>query len=508
MDFEAGAVIFRRMRNSPAELSPAAFRAIGHELVDRVADFLAALPEHPVAPALPPRMVRARLGTSDAVPLHGENAAAVAKDAADLVLEHSTLNGHPRFFGYITSSATPIGALADLLAASVNPNCGAWALSPMASEIERQTVRWVAELIGYTPRCGGLLVSGGNMANIVCLIAAIRAQAGWDVRAEGVARRPLIIYASSEVHTWLQKGADICGLGTDATRAVPVDATLAMDVAALQRMIAADREAGRQPAIVVGTAGTVSTGAIDPLPEIARLCRDERLWFHVDGAYGAPAALLPDAPDALRSGLPLADSIAVDPHKWLYAPLEAGCSLVRDPEKLHEAFVFHPPYYRFAGDEDDPPTNFHEWGPQNSRAFRALKVWMTIRQVGREGYERMLGDDVRLARLLFDMADRHDELEALTHSLSIATFRYVPPALRGSAAEHLEELNQLNAAILEKLQRDGVVYLSNAVVGERFALRACIVNFRTTDEDVRALVGAAVAAGRSLTRARPRAGRA
>lgn len=490
------------MRNAPAELSPDEFRAIGHDLVDRIADFLAQLPGKPVAPVMSPRQMHALLGTSDDVPAKGADPAAVARHAATLLMDHSTLNGHPRFFGYITSSASPLGALADLLAASVNPNCGAWALSPIASEIEKQSVRWIARLIGYPADCGGLLVSGGNMANMVCLIAATRAQSDWDVRALGVsAGKAPRVYASSEVHTWLQKGVDMCGLGTNAVRSVPVDDTLAMDVVALERMIAEDRGAGHRPAIVVGTAGSVSTGAIDSLADIAALCRRETLWFHVDGAYGAPAAMLPDAPAALKA-LSLADSVAVDPHKWLYAPLEAGCTLVRDPEHLRGAFSFHPPYYRFDGDAEDPPTNFHEWGPQNSRGFRALKVWMTIRQAGRDGYVRMIRDDIALAREMADVAAREEELEVLTQSLSITTFRYVPKRLRARSAEPatLAALNALNTAILEKLQKDGAVYPSNAVIGGRFAIRACIVNFRTSGADVKALVDATVAAGRALSR--------
>src|SRR5438067_7009921 len=243
------------MRHSPAELTPDSFRAIGHDLIDRVADFLATLPDRAVAPNATPGPMHDRLGTRDSVPEKGEDAAAIAKHAIELLTANSTLNGHPRFFGYITSSASPIGALADLIAASVNPNCGAWALSPVASEIERQTVRWIADLVGYPTNCGGLLVSGGNMANMVCLIAGIRAQADWNVRSLGVAGgKSLRVYASSEVHTWLQKGADICGLGTNAMRSVPVDDSLSMDVRALERMIAEDRHAGLEPAVVVGTA--------------------------------------------------------------------------------------------------------------------------------------------------------------------------------------------------------------------------------------------------------------
>ena len=490
-------------RSSPADLSPAEFRAIGHDLVDRIADFLGSLPARPVAPNTTPRAIRERLGGST-VPVSGGDPATIIREAAEVLIEHSTFNGHPRFFGYITSSAAPIGALADLLAAAINANCGAWALSPVATEMERQVVRWVAELIGYPSDAGagGLLVSGGNMANIVCLIAALRAQAGWDVRAHGVgggAGMRLVVYASSEVHTWLQKGADICGLGIDSVRAVAVDSSRAMNVSALLRQISEDRERGLQPAVVVGTAGSVSTGAIDPLPELASICVKNGLWFHVDGAYGAPAAVLEHAPEALGA-MALADSVAVDPHKWLYSPIEAGCSLVRDKTKLHDAYAFHPPYYTFDGDAADPPTNFHEWGPQNTRGFRALKVWATIRQVGRDGYRQMIADDIALAREMYELAAHEPELEALTHSLSITTFRYVPAELRDRRHEPdvTAVLNQLNTELLAKLQADGRVYVSNAVIDGVFALRACIVNFRTQAEDVRAVVSEAVAGGRAI----------
>ena len=479
------------MREKPAELSPEDFRALGHELVDEIAGFLADLREKPVAPDRTPAQVRSLIGDRG-VPERGEDPHAILRNAAELLFEHSTFNGHPRFFGYITSSASPIGALADLLAAGVNPNVGAWQLSPVATEIERQAVRWVAELIGFPENCGGIMVSGGNMANMVCLMAAIRRKASWDMRqvgAAGVSQKRLMSYASGEVHTWLHKGADLCGLGLDSVRAVAVDEARAMRIDDLRRQIKADREAGLEPAFVVGTAGSVGTGAIDPLPEIARLCKEEGLWFHVDGAYGAPAAMLADISPAMR-GIGLADSVAIDPHKWLYAPIEAGCSLVRDPRALHDAFSFHPTYYQFDGSAEDPPTNYYEWGPQNTRGFRALKVWATIRQVGREGYQRMIGDDIALSRAMFEAAARHSEIEALTQSLSIATFRFVPTDLRGERgdARTSEYLNQLNTELLARLQREGRVYLSNAVLDGVFALRACIVNFRTELGDVAAVI--------------------
>ena len=490
-------------RNSAAEMTPQQFRDAGHQLVDQIAEFLSTIGERPVAPASTPREMRAKIGGDNAgLPEGGADPATLVRDAAELLFENSTFNGHPRFFGYITSSASPIGALADMLAATINANCGAWSLSPIATEIELQTIRWIAELIGYTQDCGGVLVSGGNMANMVCLIAAIRAKAGAaaDVRAHGVSSAPrFAVYASSEVHTWLEKGADICGIGTDAVRLIELDESRAMSVAALRRQIAEDRAKGWTPGVVVGTAGSVSTGVVDPLPELASLCAAESMWFHIDGAYGAPAAILDDAPSALRA-IHLADSVAVDPHKWLYAPLEAGCALVRDGEALTRAFSFHPPYYVFDGDAHDPPTNFHERSPQNSRGFRALKVWLTMRQVGRRGYVEMIGDDIALARELYELAKTNDDLEALTQALSITTFRYVPADLRERPGdtETSDYLNRLNAALLAKLQDEGIVYLSNAVIDSVFALRACIVNFRTSRKDIATLVEATLAGGRML----------
>jgi glutamate/tyrosine decarboxylase-like PLP-dependent enzyme len=272
------------------------------------------------------------------------------------------------------------------------------------------------------------------------------------------------------------------GLGTDGIRWIPTDDQLRMDTAALRKQIQADRAAGDRPFLVVGAAGSVSTGAIDPLPAIAAICREYDLWFHVDGAYGGFAAMLPDASPDLR-GLSEADSVAVDPHKWLYAPIEAACALVRDPGKLREAFAYHPPYYHFGVEA----INYFDFGPQNTRGFRALKVWLAIQQVGREGYVQMLSDDVRLAQELYRRVSDHPALEAFTQSLSITTFRYVPSDLRPGSEEVENYLNQLNRELLTRLQNGGEAYVSNAVIGGQFVLRACIVNFRTSLADVGAL---------------------
>jgi glutamate/tyrosine decarboxylase-like PLP-dependent enzyme len=478
-------------RTSPLAISPDEFRTAGHELIDQIADFLNSLPQRPVTPAESPSQVREILGADRRLPRHGADPGQVLTRAADLLMEHSLFNAHPRFWGYVTAPAAPIGILGELLAAAMNQNVGAWLLSPMASEIESQTVRWIAELLNYPEDCGGLFVSGGNMANIVCFLAARQAKAGWDVRAKGMGRARLRAYCSRETHTWIQKAADISGMGTEAVRWIAVDDDLRMDVGLLRDQIEKDIRAGDKPILVAGTAGTVGTGAVDPLPELAAISREFDLWFHVDGAYGGLAAMIPCAPAAF-AGLREADSIAVDPHKWLYAPLEAGCSLVRDANKLRDAFSYHPVYYHFG----DAAINYFDLGPQNSRGFRALKVWLALQQVGREGYVQMISDDIRLSRTMYERIAEYPELEALSQGLSITTFRYVPQDLDRSGARTAEYLDSLNRELLTRLQNSGEAYVSNAIVHGKFALRACIVNFRTCPDDVEALPQLVVRIGR------------
>src|SRR5688572_4295504 len=471
-----------RDRTAPIDMSAASFRQNGHHLVDRIADWLEQMPDGLVVRQNTADGVRRALDATRGLPDTGTDGRTLLDEATELLLRHSLFNGHPRFFGYITSSPAPIGALGDLLASAINANVGAWRLAPMATEIEAQTIRWLAELIGFPRDAGGLLVSGGNMANFVGVLAARAAKAA-HVRAGGVrAGATLRVYASTETHTWIQKAADLFGLGTDAIRWIRTDADQRMDVADLERQIVADRTNGDLPLLVVGTAGTVSTGAVDPLEAIAACCRRHDVWFHVDGAYGALAARVPGAPEDLRA-IADADSVAVDPHKWLYAPLEVGCVLVRRSDDLLRAFSYHPTYYHFAQDV----TNFFDYGPQNSRGFRALKVWLALRQVGSSGYERMIGDDMRLSRHLHALVQEHPDFEALTQHLSITTFRYVPCDLAGSpdAEDYLQRLNQ---ELLSRLERSGDAFLSNAMVNGRFALRACIVNFRTSQADVEALL--------------------
>ena len=485
-------------RHAPLAMDGEEFRRLGHEMVDLLSDFLDSVPDRPVARGETPGTVRAVLDAGRTLPEEGGNAGELLRAASGLLFDHSLFNGHPRFFGYISGSPAPVGMLADFLASAVNANVGAWRLAPMAAEIEEQAVRWIAELVGYPARSGGLFVSGGNMANFVALLAARVAAAGWDVRRVGLnvpVARPLRIYASRETHTWVEKAADLSGLGTDAIRWIATGADLRMDVRALRETMELDRKAGEKALMVVGTAGSVSTGAVDPLFEIAEICRETGAWFHVDGAYGAFAAAVPDTPRDLQA-IRLADSVALDPHKWLYAPLEVGCVLVRDPSTLREAFTYRPPYFHF-GEE---VTNHVDLGPQNSRGFRALKVWLALQQAGRQGYVRMIGDDIGLSRRLHAAVADHPELEAVTQELSISTFRYVPRDLRDEVGTVGAEayLNELNEALLERIQLSGETFVSHAVIRGRFVLRACIVNMRTGPADVDAVPGIVVRLGRQV----------
>jgi aromatic-L-amino-acid decarboxylase len=500
--------IMDTVQENSLAMSPEEFSQAGHMLVDRITAFLKELPQKPVTGAKQPSQIRAILG-NDPLPRDGAPAEALIDEAADLLFDHSLFNGHPSFWGYITSSATPIGALGDFLAAAVNPNVGAYALSPMATEIERQTIQWLAEFIGYPSESSGVFVSGGNMANFVGFLAARKAKAGWDIRKRGLngfseeqfdlRHRQLLIYCSKGTHTWVEKAADLFGFGTNAIRWIDLNKDQQIDLVKLNKQINQDRNKGYVPFLLVGTAGSVSTGVVDDLATLAKIARLHGLWFHVDGAYGAPAAVLPELSQTF-DGLSEADSIAIDPHKWLYSPLEAGCILVRNPQHLTDAFSFHPEYFNFDGNAEDPVINYYDYGLQNSRGFRALKVWLGIRQAGKNGYQKMIRKDIELAKKLFQLVSNEEELEAISQNLSITTFRYIPKELKDQSKAREHYINKLNENLLNALQSGGKVFLSNAIVDGKYCLRVCIVNFRTTIAEIKDLVKIVLQEGKKLDR--------
>ena len=484
-------------RAANIELSKEAFRKIGYQLIDTVSEFLDAIDNKPVTTGESPTEIQKLLG-SNPLPEEGSSPADIVARATDLLLNHSLLNGHPKFLGYITSSATPIGAFADLLAASVNPNVGANILSPMATAIEKQTVKWLAEFIGVSPTYGGILVSGGNMANFNAFLAARTAKAPKNLKEDGLTNmtHEMIVYCSKTTHTWIEKAVVLFGHGTKSLRWIPTDAHNKMDNEILLQTIEADLKHGKKPFMVVGTAGDVSTGVVDNLAGIAAICKTHDLWFHIDGAYGVPAAAIA-ALKELFNGMEAADSIALDPHKWLYAPLEAGCTLVKNPQHLIDTYSSHPTYYNFSAHEDEPSLNYYEYGLQNSRGFRALKVWMALQQIGKSGYIKLINEDISLSEFFFGEAGKHPELEAVTQNLSITTLRYVPSGYLNDEPY----LNTLNEKLLNVLQQGGEVFLSNAVVFDKYCLRGCIVNFRTSKKDIEEIIEIIVREGRKLHKA-------
>ncbi|KAA9038370.1 aminotransferase class V-fold PLP-dependent enzyme [Ginsengibacter hankyongi] len=485
-------------RNSPIEISKAEFKKVGYQLIDTISDFMNTIDERPVTTGETPAQIQNVLGNSS-LPEDGVPVSALVSKTADLLLNHSLLNGHPKFFGYITSSPTPIGALADLLAAAVNPNVGANILSPIATEIEKQTIKWLAEFIGIAPSCGGILVSGGNMANFTAFLAARTAKAPKSIKETGLMNMhdEMILYCSKATHTWVEKAAVLFGHGTKAIRWIPADADNKMKTEILSQTIKDDLNKGKKPFLVIANAGDVSTGAVDNLSEIAAICKAHDLWFHVDGAYGIPAAVIPRYKNMFK-GIEEADSIALDPHKWLYAPLEAGCTLVKNPQHLVDTYSAHPVYYNFDNSEDEPSLNFYEYGLQNSRGFRALKVWMALQQAGKNGYIEMINKNIELSQLLFEEAKKHPEIEAISNNLSITTFRYVPADYLQDEKINETYLNGLNEKLLNELQRGGELFLSNAVVADKYCLRACIVNFRTSAKDIVEIIEIIAREGKQL----------
>lgn len=481
-------------RYSPAAISKEEFQKAGHELVDKVASLFDTMSNRPVTPGETPEQLQALLGNTS-LPDEGKEAESLLQSATDLLFNHSLFNGHPKFAGYITGSPSPAAVLADMLAAAVNPNAGAQILSPIATEIEKQAIRWLADFIGVPSSFGGLFVSGGNMANFTGFLAGRTIKAPKEIKEEGISndRMKLVVYCSKTTHTWIDKAAVLFGLGKNSIRWIETDAANKMRIDILEQTIQQDITGGATPLMVIGTAGDVSTGAVDDLKAISTVCKKYGLWFHVDGAYGIPAAVVPELKH-LFDGIEEADSIALDPHKWLYSPLEAGCTLVKNPQHLIETYSSHPVYYNFDNEEEIKPLNFYEYGFQNSRGFRALKVWLMLQQAGRNGYIKMIGEDIRLSRLLFSLADMHPELEAVSQHLSIATFRYVPQ----EKVNDEKYLNLLNEKLVNQLQKGGEMFVSNAVVNGKYCLRSCIVNFRTTEKDIEEEIEIVTREGRKL----------
>jgi glutamate/tyrosine decarboxylase-like PLP-dependent enzyme len=473
-------------------------RRVGHRVVDLIAEHLTKLPAGPVFDPVPAELAEAFL--EEPAPVTGEPADLILDRFARDVASHPFGNGHPRFYGWVNSPPAVMGVFAESLAAAMNPSVAGG--NHGAVWVERQVVEWFKQLLGFPREGMGLLVSGGSAAAITGLAVARHvacARIGWNVREQGLqgvtldgrATR-LVIYKSGEGHGCNQKAIELLGLGSANLRTVPTDPALRMRPEALETMLTEDLEQGNVPVAVVASAGTVNTGAVDPLDALADLCGRHGVWLHVDGAYGAPAILTDQYRDSL-SALCRADSVAVDPHKWLYVPVDAGLVLVKNAGALRDAFSLVPPYLRTDGNlhgVQGPPW-FSEFGLEQTRPFRALKVWMALRYFGVEGYRTLVEHDLALARHLVRRVRETADFELWDPpGMSVVCFRAVPPGLRGDPAA----VDDLNRAALATLQLGGEGFLTSTVLDERLWLRACFVNPRATTDDIDAVFGALRAA--------------
>ena len=496
-------------RAATLDLPAEELRDLARLFVDLAGEYIAKPEALPVFPDTSAAQTAGLFGRE--LPLEPVGMGALARGCAE-VLRHSRQNGHPRMFGYVASPAAPAGAYASLLASALNSNVTSWRSAPSATAVERTVVRWLAEMIGYAGRgvnetCGGLMTSGGSMANLNALFVAHRSKAREFIDGDGArvgapdpsraglwnAGAPMTLYASDQVHLSIPKAADVLGLGRDNVRVVPSDSDFKIDVRALRELIEGDTEKGLRPFCVVASAGTVSTGAVDPLVELARVARERSLWFHVDGAYGALAASA-ETKRALFDGLEEADSVSLDPHKWLYTPLGCGCLVYREPELARAAFAgTEEGYIKIFEQSEEEAHAFWDYGVELSRPFRALKVWAILCYYGARRVSASIAEDCALAEYMAERVEASEEFELLAPvTLGVCCFRYVPAGLRveleGAEGDERERLNarldDLNARVMRRVQRGGEAYLSNAALRGRFALRACVTNFRTTRRDI------------------------
>lgn len=470
------------------ELSPAEREEMGRAALAWALDYFGTTAEPPVYPPVGAGELSALV--REPVP-EGPQALNAVMDQFAVLAALGRKNGHPRMFGYVQSSASFAGVAADFLASALNQNVTSWRSAPSATTVELQVIDWLKAMAGFDPAGTGVLLSGGSFANFAGLAVALRASTDRDINQHGVAALPgpPRIYTSAMTHMSTPKAAAMLGLGRDAVVQVPVDAGFRMDVTALAERIAADRAAGCHVVCVVANAGDVNTGAIDPLEAIADVCKRAGVWLHVDGSYGGFAAGSPHVGNALAA-LGRADSLSLDPHKWLFAPLDVGCLLVRDPKRLRQAFTQGAAYIDVIANADMPEYAFWDYSPELSRRFRALKIWFILKCHGARAIRAAIDGNIAVARRLAALIDASDDFERLAPvPLSIVCFRYLPPSRRGPG-DHAEALNAFNRALMVEVQRDGDSYLSNAMIGPHFALRACIVNFRTTAADAGHLLDA------------------
>ena len=447
----------------------------GNSVTQFMIDYLGGLRNRPVYRHTSSREIRD--GLDPALPTKGIDFDGLLKVFRETIVPFSRQNAHPRMFGYVQSPGTPIAAFADLLASMLNANLTIWRSAPAPVELECLTIDWIRQILGFNAGAGGLFVSGGSMANLIGIAMARQTKDYSSGR--------LRMYASSETHFSIIKAAALLGIGQENVRYVAVDERFRIRIDDLVAKITADLEAGYVPFCVVANAGTVNTGAVDPLTDIREIAHRFQLWMHVDGSYGA-FAVLAESARKLFAGMEQADSIALDPHKWLYLPVDVGCVIYRDPQIARAAFAHEAEYTRMFGEEADEAFVCWDYGPELSRRFRALKVWMFLKGVGLDRLSEAIETNLACARYLESMVRASDDFEmAAPVELSIFCFRHMPAQLRNESPKTIDAFNE---RLLVALQRDGSSYLSNATLGGRFALRGCVLNYRTTLHDIEILL--------------------
>lgn len=455
--------------------SPDEIRSWGHSATELMVAYFARLREAKVYPSTSSREIRDRL--DGALPNDGTGFDQLLEVFRETIVPFSRQNAHPRMFGYVQSPGTPLAAFADLLASTLNANLTAWRSAPAPVELERLTIDWIRQILGFGPQANGLFLSGGSIANLTALATARE--------VKGVSLGRGRIYASRETHHSVVKAAALLGIGRENVCQIEVDGEFKIHLHDLVAKIRADCNAGYQPFCLVANAGTVNTGAIDPLMALSELANEHDLWLHVDGSYGAFAILAPSVRSRF-AGIEKADSVALDPHKWLYLPVDVGCVIYRQPEKARPVFALDAEYTRVFADEANESFAFWDYGPELSRRFRALKVWMLLKGAGLTELGNAIERNVTCARHLESLVRASGDFEMMAPvELSIFCFRHLPARLRDAP---LEVVNAFNQKLMVALQWDGSSYLSNAMIDGRFALRGCVLNYRTTLADIERLL--------------------
>lgn len=490
------------------DLAPEEFRRLGYRAIDLLTEYFDSLDERRVYPAADPADIAAAF--DEPVPETGQDPDAILEEWSDHVLAHAAFNTSPRFFAFVMGSGSMFGTIAEALAAGLNMNVGPWHPAPSATEVERRTIEWLADAVGY-PAGRGLFTSGGTMANVAALLAAFRAKAGRETAGTGLQAPdqpgPYTLYvADHEAHSSVYRAAELLNLGREAVRPVPSHDDFTMDVDALEHLLEADRADGDVPFCVVGQVGSINVGAIDPLDAIADVCEAEDLWFHADGACGALGAMVPEWADRY-AGMERADSLAMDPHKWLGVPYECGSVMVRDPDALVRAFTMQAGYLEGSVSGDPEDLHLYQHGPQMSRGFRALKVWMTMKQYGLEGYRDLFRGTVACAEHLHDRVTAHPDFVALHEPTTyIYSFRYVPADLAealasagDAAADRLDAyLDELNQGAVDAVLHSGEAFPTTTLIRGQRTLRMSICSHRTTEDDVDRTFDALATAGARL----------